>query len=197
MSVVQKILMMALDDGDVLGFSGQGLVSDAINIGTYSMPRWGLSHVGIVSTYKGCRYIFESTTQNGDKRCAISGYAVDGVQAHLLDDILTRPGKVWHYKLTKPLSIRRRNALAFLLESYLGRPYDMKGAARSGGFFLRVIESILRKQEVSRLFCSELVALVLTGIKVTDIMNASGQSPNSLVRHLGRNGICRKRVRIK
>jgi len=185
------------NDGDIIGFSGSGIVADAINIGTYGLPRRGLSHIGIIGTWHGRQYIFESTTLNGDKPCAIMKQPIAGVQAHPLGDLSRRDGKVWRYPLASTLSPTRLKCLRFLLLSYLGTPYDMRGAVRSAGFFLRILRGILRKQEISELFCSELVAQVLTGVKIAAIKNVSSQSPNSLVRYLNRRHIYKKRVRIK
>lgn len=186
----------SLADGDVIGFSGNGLVSDVINLATFGVPRWGLSHIGIICSYRGVRYLFESTTL-GDTPCDILQRKVNGVQAHRLYDILERPGRVWKYKINKALDDSQHRALLLNLLAQLGTPYDYKGAARSGGFLIRQVGSILRRQDISKLFCSELVAFVLTKIGHAVINNASAQSPNSLARRLVRDGICLKPVRIK
>jgi len=34
--------------GDLIGFSGESFISDFINVVTYGVPRWGISHVGIM-----------------------------------------------------------------------------------------------------------------------------------------------------
>lgn len=193
----QKLALEGLRDGDVIGFSGKGFVSDGINLATFGIPRWGLSHIGIVASYAGKRYLFESTTLNGGKPCDILDKPISGVQAHLICDILTRPGKVWHYPLSVSLDLAERYRLSMLLQTYLGTPYDYKGAARSGGNLIRIFEGILRRQDLSEFFCSELVALILTQLGVAHIMNASAQSPNSLVRRTKRVGICLPRKRIK
>ena len=39
--------------GDILGFSGRGLISDMINVFTYGLPRWSLTHVGIIGEHQG------------------------------------------------------------------------------------------------------------------------------------------------
>ena len=186
-----------IKDGDLLGFSGQGALSDLINIGTWRMPRQGIAHIGICCTYRKQKYIFESTTTNGDKSCVLQGKPVNGVQAHLLEDILTRPGKVWHYPLTSELYPQEQKRMVLLLLSSLGRPYDMEGAGRSAGFVFRTIGMLLRDQDLSKFFCSELCALALTTVGRARIMNVSGQNPNSLVFRLSRKGVIRKRRRIK
>lgn len=186
-----------IHNGDLIGFSGEGLGADIINIGSYGIPRWNLSHIGIVCEYRDKYYLFESTTTNRDIPCAIKGKVISGVQAHLLEDVFDRPGKIWHYPLRTRLYSNQSQRLQLLLLEMLGRPYDMKGAIRSGGFFLRILEKIIRKQDISTLFCSEMNAFVLTEIGAAHIINASGQSPNSLVRRLYRNAIIQKRIRRK
>ena len=34
--------------GDIIGFSGDSWISTLVNIATYGIPFWGLSHVGIM-----------------------------------------------------------------------------------------------------------------------------------------------------
>lgn len=186
-----------LHNGDLIGFSGEGLVADVINVGSYGIPRWNLSHIGIICEYRGIHYLFESTTLNGDHPCAIKGVPVSGVQAHTIGDFLQRPGKIWHYPLRTRLYGHQSQRLRLLLLELLGREYDLKGAVRSGGCFLRILEKTFRMQDVSTLFCSEMDAFVLTNIGVAHIINASGQSPNSLVRRLYRNAVVEKRIRLK
>ena len=196
--LLRRLATHTLTDGDIIGFSGSGIISDAINIGTYGMPRSGLSHVGIVSHYRGIPYLFESTTLNGpDNKCAILKKSIKGVQAHKLSDILKRPGKVWLYKpATYPVGLtRRRLQLALLCQ--LGTPYDYVGAVRSRGWLLRMLRSVLFRQEITQLFCSELVALALTEARIAFFPNASSQSPNSLVRRLVKTGVYSERVRLK
>ena len=186
-----------LKDGDLIGFSGKGLVSDLINIGTYALPRWGLSHVGIYCRYQGIPYIFESTTLFSGKPCAFAGKPISGVQAHPISDILTRPGKVWHYPLSRPLSPSRANDLRKLLRSKIGTPYDMAGALRQSGFLLRCFGAIFRKPDITMMDCSELSAWAYNSIDVRTFFNFSSESPNSLARELLRTKVVFPRRRLK
>ena len=34
--------------GDIIGFSGDSWISALVNVATYGIPFWGLSHVGIL-----------------------------------------------------------------------------------------------------------------------------------------------------
>lgn len=188
---------MTFNDGDVIGFSGVGLVSDGINLATYGIPRWNISHVGIVCSYQGEQYMFESTTTNGEDRCAILGVRVCGVQAHRLNTIVSRPGKVWRYPLARPLYTAEQRRLRLSVVDCLGLPYDFLGAGRSGGALVRILEKAFREEDMARVFCSELVAHCLTKVGLTYMLNASGQNPNSLVRRLSREHVVRGRERIR
>ena len=186
-----------LHNGDLIGISGKGLVADVINAGSYGMPRWNLSHIGIICEYHGQHLLFESTTLNGDSPCVILGGPISGAQAHTVDEFMQRPGKIWHYPMRTRLYAHQSVRLRLLLLELLGREYDLTGALRSGGCFLRILEKTFRMQDISTLFCSEMVAFVLTHIGTAHIINASGQSPNSLVRRLYRHAITEKRKRLK
>jgi hypothetical protein len=52
-------MIMSMDTfkpGDILGFSGDTWVSATINLATYGIPYWHLSHVGIVAEWDGDGY---------------------------------------------------------------------------------------------------------------------------------------------
>ena len=58
--------------GDILGFSGRSWISAGINIATYGIPLWGISHVGIMAhSPDGKLRFFESTSLDGDIPCEI------------------------------------------------------------------------------------------------------------------------------
>ena len=58
--------------GDIIGFSGDSWISAGINIATYGIPFWGISHVGIMgNAADGRLLIFESTSLD-DLPCEIS-----------------------------------------------------------------------------------------------------------------------------
>ena len=83
--------------GDIVGFSGRSWISAGINIATYGIPLWDISHVGIMAhAPDGRLLIFESTSLE-NLPCEISHENFTGTQAHLLDDILrVYEGKAWH-----------------------------------------------------------------------------------------------------
>ena len=207
--------------GDILGFSGDSWKSSMINIATYGIPYWGLSHVGIVaevmdedvvshhhhaltlSYLKGRPHeprlllLFESTF-GCPMPCVIRGKVGNGAQAHDIGKRIEQyGGKVWHYPLycnLRPLA--SRSMTRFLLD-HLGRNYDAIGAVRAGGVGFSWLESRLRKEDLSSLFCSEYCAGAHKYINLLDTHSASRWSPNLLTRVERRRGILLKPRRLK
>lgn len=186
-----------LRPGDIIGFSGANGTSDFINIVTYGIPRWSISHVGIVAEYHGRLLIFESTTEAPDK-CAIQNAYVTGSQAQ--DPDLRIPhykGRVWHYGLVQPLRSWESKALVRFLVGGLGRRYDATGAYKAGAKVWSYIQAKLHPENQEALFCSEWVAAAHRYIERFDTPNISSWSPNALIREERRRGILHCRVRLK
>ena len=182
---------MALKPGDLVFFSGRGWVSSVIQLATYSLPGVGFSHVGIIGRYHDLPVMYESTSFDRPP-CAISGIEITGVQAHWLDDVAYEPGKGRLYvcPLKRDLYPHEEERLCRLLEMYRGNiRYDMIGAVRSGGFFLRQLLSLVHDESDATLFCSELVAAVLEETGIWSTPNWSKWNPNSLYRALRLKGI--------
>jgi hypothetical protein len=177
--------------GDLVAFSGRTFVSDAINIATYGIPRWSASHVGILAEYDSRLLLFEATTLDTEP-CEIQHQCVAGVQAHKLDVIARYDGKVWLYPLYRNLYDFESCRLTRFLVDKLGTPYDDLGALRSAGVGLSWIESRFRTQDLSSIFCSEMVAAAYSNIGIMPSNNVSRWSPNRLVRYLYRREILRK-----
>ncbi len=197
-------MTMDIEDGDIIGFSGSHYISDFINLVTYGIPRYSLSHVGILSRKnKRSKWLVFEANEDVPYPCAITKQKHDGVQAHSLDLLLERyPGKMWLYRLRGPAVCALDDAAHWLplyqaLLNELGTPYDWMGAKRAGGFFHSAIHALLHKQDTSSLFCSELVAMILAEYGVLDTNNVSKWSPNRLMRHLVRKHIYDKAVRLK
>ena len=186
---------ITVQPGDIIGFSGECFTSDFINIATYGIPRWGISHVGVMGEAPDGRLLlFESTTLDG-LPCEITGVPFNGAQAHSLDAVVKAyQGKVWHYPLCRTLYENERQRLTQFLMGTIHTPYDEMGAFRSGGVGLSWIESLFREQDLTKIFCSEWVAasLACVGLWTTD--NISRWNPNRLTRRLRSAGvICRPR----
>jgi len=185
--------------GDIIGFSGRSWLSAAINIATYGFPLWGISHVGIMANAADGRLlIFESTSLDGNIPCEITGKPICGTQAHVLAFILGHyRGKAWHYPLYRPLYANENERLTEFLIDTIGVPYDTMGAFRSAGVGLSWIESLFREQDLTTIFCSEMVAAAYATVGLFATDNVSRWNPNRLVRRLRRAEILLKPRRLK
>ena len=192
------VAQSAVKVGDVIGFSGNGWVSGLVNVGTYGLPGWGISHVGIMAhAADGRLLLFESTSLEAFP-CEISGEKFSGTQAHTLAKIVdVYDGKVWHYPLTRPLYEYEDARLTEFLMATIHTPYDMMGAFRSAGVGLSWLESCLREQDLHMIFCSEWCAAALTDIGLFHTANASRWNPNKLTRCLRREGLVHKPRRLR
>lgn len=190
---------MDIKPGDILGFSGAGFVSDLINIGTFGIPRWHLSHVGIIAQLNGQNLMFESTSlAPADQPCVLQGKAIRGVQVHTIEQALARKGKVWLYPLSRTLYPRESRRLTYSLMGQLGRDYDMLGAGNAGGgLFLRWARVLLGNENLDDVFCSELTAHEYSELGILPSGNASAYNPNAFVRRARRAGVSKPRVRLK
>lgn len=193
--------------GDILGFSGNGWISHAINAGTYGLFG-GCSHVGFIFDFKWqSKYLpndhdvveslcLAESTSLSDLPCVIKCKKSSGVQAHLVRDINTYDGRIYHYPCVRELYGQERRRLTKLVVNLAYAPYDTVGAMRSAGVFLSTIEG-MRGQDTSSLFCSEFTAFALTHIGLWTTANASKWSPNRLIRRLRNDGIIGRPRRLK
>ena len=173
--------------GDIIGFSGRALQSSLINIGTFGIPLWGLSHVGIMGFKHECPGIrlFESV-----EGCGARDSDLGSVLANY-------NGRAWLYRLYRPLYLHEITRLTLHLASMSDRPYDKSGALRSAGILFSAIESMIRGQNLVSLFCSEFVASQLSFIGVFHTTNASRWNPNHLMRRLRKLEIVQRPERMK
>lgn len=180
--------------GDILAFSGPGFVSNVIKAVTLG----SVSHVGIVSDHEHDLAMFESTTlAAGGAHCIIQKELVKGVQAHWTSDIRMRPGKIWLYRPTRPLSDRERKRLHYFLLGQIGKDYDYAGAMASGPRLLRWASWLFKDECMNSVFCSELVAAAYERLLRFEIRSASVYNPNNLLRRLVRWGAVQKPERIQ
>jgi len=196
---VDKIVSpVDLKAGDVIGFSGNSWISGLINIGTYGIPGWGISHVGIMAhADDGRLLLFESTTLE-NMPCEISGECFNGTQAHDLDKVLkVYDGKVWHYPLYRPLYESEAKRLTKFLMATIHTPYDAMGAFRSAGVGLSWVESCFREQDLHMIFCSEWVAAAYADIGILPTVDAARWNPNHLCRTLRRKELVFKPRRMR
>lgn len=183
--------------GDILGFSGSEGLSVFINVVTYGIPLWDISHVGIIGEYQGQKVLFESTTLDSDP-CLIQGKVFDGSKAHAIQHRIDNyRGKVWHYPLCRALYNHEQQRLNSYLLSTVGIPYDRIGAFRSGGLGFSWLEAQLRPPNLSALFCSEWCCAAHTDIGVFWTDNVGRWNPNRFVRSERKRGILKKPRRLK
>lgn len=191
---------MKIQAGDIIAFSGSDWVSDAINLVTWGLPRRGIHHVGIVSLVHNEPVLYEAMS-SADYRgpCCRTGRKVAGFQAHPLREILetVKGQRIYHLPLRRPLYPHEEMRLQEYLDSLLGTPYDRLGAFRAGGIFLRSVASLIHRECLSSLFCSEVAAAALSWIGVFQTRTASRWSPNALCRRLRYEGVCGEYRRIK
>lgn len=174
-----------LRHGDVLFFYGRDLISRIIEVATR-----GPSHVAIVCEHQGRQLIVESTTLC-PWDCVITGKRIDGVQAHYWQDrIATYPGRVDRLRLLPHWELTAEESALMshlLIDHWIGRPYDLRGALISGTKFLKLTRWV-RYPDLGSQFCSELVAAVLMRLGRLPLGNAQIYNPASLVRALRRCG---------
>jgi hypothetical protein len=184
---------------DIIGFSGDSWLSAAINVATYGLPFWHISHVGIMAHAEGGRLLlFESTSLEVDEPCEITGRPIIGTQAHSLERILKLyGGAAWHYPHYRPLYPCEDHRLSKFLTDTIGTPYDKMGAMRAGGVGLSWVESLFRKQDLTSIFCSEWAAAAYAYVGLHPTDNVSRWSPNRLIRHLRNDGILGKPRRLQ
>jgi hypothetical protein len=74
--------------GDVIGFSGNGFVSAIVNLATFGLPCWGISHVGVMAHADDGRLLLFESTSLENCPCEIYNEDFSGTQAHTLDRIV-------------------------------------------------------------------------------------------------------------
>ena len=185
--------------GDVFGFSSCSSMGFWINLGTWGIPFWCLSHVAVVAAHPstGQPLLFESTL-SGNRRCVIQKEHVKGMQAHYPGlRIQLYHGKVWHYSLRNTLSDKQSNRLTEYFVGLLGVGYYKIGAFRSRATPWGLLEQYWRPENLQALFCAEVSAAGLRVVNEFRTGNASKWNPNSFVRALRRRGIVGKPQRVK
>lgn len=188
-------LMKNAKNGDVVAFCGNSMLSASINLLTYGIPYFSVSHVGIVCTVGGKKLLFESLAYPSSP-CVIAGKMIKGAQAHLLEEVPVNEGRVYLYPLYRELYPHEERRMKFSLADRVGSPYDVVGALRSGGWLTGIVSSRLHSENRSTLFCSEWVASTLCEVGIFPTSNISRWSPNSLCRMGSAMGIYKRPVRV-
>lgn len=184
--------------GDLLGFSHCSASGVIVNLGTFGVPFYGLSHVAIVAHHPdtGRPVLFESLeSENGP--CLIQNAVVTGVQCQPIRQRIARyRGHVWSMPLAEPLNDEESERLTAKATLYIGRQYDYVGAKRSRGLTL-FEKALYRAPDLTSLFCSEYVAdLLMTSDRLSPC-NVSRMNPNRLYRRMKGEGRFGQIVREK
>lgn len=183
--------------GDIIGTLGSNIGSQWINIATYGIPFWGLSHVAIAAEYEDRLVLFESTTWN-DEPCIIQKKLIKGVQAHYIANrIASYDGSMWHYPLLNRLDRYESKKLTNFLLKQIGKSYDYIGAFRAGGEGFSWLESHLHDESLHTLFCSELCAAAHREVNRFATKNAARWNPNNFTRAERNRGTLGTPMRIK
>lgn len=183
--------------GDTLGFSAWSRLGVGINLCTFGIPFWCLSHIAGVVRVPGVSRLLvcESTTQY-HAPCVLCGKVHDGVQFHYVPErVRSYRGLVWRYPLSKPLTVHESRLLGNWCASQHGKTYDYIGAFRSRE---TLVACLLRKDEdLNSMFCSELWTAGLREVRRVRTENASAWSPNLLGRYLVRHRVCKRPETLK
>jgi len=146
--------------GDWIGFSSWSLrppLGVAINLFTWGVPFWGLSHIAVVTRHPDHPWplLFEATTRV-DEPCVVQGYRMDGAQYHKIERrIATYRGLVWHYPLALPLCPGEVRRLAEFCDGLKGRSYDAIGAVGARDTLSGRLARRGVPEDLTSLFCSE------------------------------------------
>lgn len=219
-----KRVLRTIKPGDVIGFSGRNWISAGINIGTFGLPSWGISHVGIASFDSGSIASYddnvlamqkELSSKYGKPLSRLSTMYMAGIKAgpgprlfestsktgvrsiDLAKAVREYDGRVWVYPLSRPLFLNEMARLTDTATSLVGTSYDVSGAIHSGGLLVQLLSALVRGEDLTSLFCAEFAASQLSHIGVFPTSNASRWSPNHFVRKLRRMGIVNRPVRLK
>lgn len=173
---------LTLQTGDLVGYAGQELLSDFINVVTFGVPRWHLSHIGIVLVEDDVPYVVEALN------------SAKAVVKRPLIESLSAPA--WLYPIYRELYQHEADRIKDILEHSVGTPYDVTGAFWSGGLATRLLGLSLFDESCARFFCSELAAYALSEAGLFVTSNFSSWSPNSLIRRARLRGVLERPIRL-
>ena len=157
-----KAIRDELKTGDLVFFSGAGLVSGLIKLFTKS--QW--THVGMVVRipYIDSVLLWESTSLSKSKD-VISGRLVSGVQISALSDRAAEyNNNIGVRHLSRELNETQLQTLAELRHEFNGREYEQSKLDLA--FSALDFAELSKSEDLSSLFCSEMVAEALKRMKV-------------------------------
>lgn len=156
--------------GDVIAFSGSGLLSRIIEFFTFSK----YSHVGmavwIQDKFKKTYHLYIAESSISSTATDISGEKREGMQiVPFKERMELTNSKVWHVKLLNPLSRKEQSKMKkFLLDCHEKKiGYDTDQAISAGLHLPNFINNILyklhlkKKNDFTSLFCAEVIGASL------------------------------------
>lgn len=162
-----------LRTGDILLFSGKGIASAGIK----RILGCAWSHVGlVVRTARSDLPLLLESTPCRDLVDVVSGRVDGGVRlVSLSERLATFEGAVAVRRLNRPLAPAQLDRLADLLRQLRGRPYER----RLLELLLSVSDRVdLKRENLTSLFCSELIAEILQGIGLLEDIGQGGRPSN-------------------
>lgn len=163
--------------GDVFAFGGKKRASNIIKLVT----RGPVSHVGIVVDFDEGRFggrnvmLVESTSLN----------KTSGVQMRWLSHaVFNYIGEIWWLKMSKERRKRMdETKLKMFLRNQIGKPYDTKGAIQAGVDKFSPFGIFDADEDLSELFCSELIMAAYEASGVIEDINVSEVTPIEMCRY--------------
>lgn len=191
---------MAFGTGGLVGFSGNDWASVLINAATRGWPfppavLRGLSHVGVIGANPST--LWESVNEPTGL-CRYCEQRHSGLQAVPLEQRLAEcTGSVWYYPLTNRLDKAEVRAFSLFMAERHATPYDYLGAIQSRDLPIgRGVRRFL-SEDLSELFCSEMVAGVWRAMGLWQPPNVSAWNPNRLARTALSTGLVSRPMRLK
>lgn len=200
-----KDVALRAKPGDILGFTSFDWLGLGINALTFGLKcrKIGYSHVALVEDSKNYPeyprlqglLVYESTILCPNP-CLCCGEMLKGVQfQRFYDKIRTYPGPVYWFRGNLPQNYSILYEYSVYLKEFLHTPYDLLGAFRARDFTL--LEKIIyRKKDISRLYCSELVAAIYAKF-FPSVKKNLVYSPNKLIKEFLELELIHKPVRVE
>jgi len=152
--------------GDVIAFGGEGFLSSVIQDVTDSP----VSHVGIImqTEVSGDTFV-NHIIESGGKRKGMVGVEI----SRMSERVEEYDGSIWWLPMF--INFDRKKFVGFCLNQ-VGKKYDLPQAIGSA---LDTFQD--QEEDISKLFCSELVAAALEHVGILININASEMTPADVV----------------
>ncbi len=155
--------------GDLIAFGGYGFISNTIK----SVTNSNVSHVGTIlqtniPTIEGF-YINQVIESVGKGKGGLSGVVINRMSDHIRD----YEGDIWWLPLNAEAREKFDQSIFFsFMLAQVGKPYDAPQAIGSALDFIPD-----NREDLDKLYCSELVAAGYEKVEIIGEINASEQTP--------------------